>query len=387
MTFSSNRSHPVSVPAVRRASVARATESLESRTLFAVAFQEIAYFNVAKRPDDLVAVDLNNDGRPDVVTVSQLKDRVSILINQPDGSLITKDNRELSNPRSVTAADLDGDGNQDLILTTAKSGGNNERGVSVFRGNGDGTFDPREPYDLENASRAIVAQDVNNDGRPDVIVASNEKIAVFINNGDGTLARNVKYKGFDSRIADIIIADVNNDAAPDLLAATPKRSGVSIVFGNPAALGTFTEPPVVAFGGRDVIAVSAGDFNADGNVDLAVANTGFRNSGLNVLIGHGDGTFEPRNPYATRNFSETVVVADFTGDGLADIMIGSAVERFQFFTGDGTANFTLTDEIIGGGSKQRGVDWTVAADFNVDGKTDLASIVYRRSKVSVRLSV
>lgn len=366
------------------------SEPLERRTLFAVAFQDIAYYTVSKHPEWMAVGDMNNDGRPDIVTVSQVKDRISLLANQPDNSFVNSTNRDLSNPRSIAIADLDGDGNQDLIATNGGKGSSKE-GLSIFMGNGDGTFQDRVRYDLENASRAIVAQDVNGDGKPDVVVAANEKLAVFLNNGDGTLMRIAKYKGFESRIAEIIVADVNNDSAPDLLAATPKQDGVSILFGNLASpgvpAGTFNDPPVVVFGGRDVIAVQAADFNDDGKVDLAVANSGFRVSGLNVLIGHGDGTFEPRNPYKTDDFSESVQVADFTGDGKLDIMIGSAVGPYQFFTGDGTANFTLTDQVIGGASKQRGVDRTVTADFNLDGKIDLASIVYRRSRVGVRLSV
>jgi hypothetical protein len=366
---------------------ASAAEPLESRTLFAVAFQPIAYYTVSKRPEWVAVADLNNDGRPDMVTTSLVKDRISLLINQPDGSFVNTENLQFANPRSVAAADLDGDGNQDLIFSTTRQGEDRAGGVSVLRGNGDGTFQPRERYQLDNASRAIVAADVNGDARPDVVIASNEKIAVLLNNGDGTLARNVKYKGFESRISEVVVADVNNDAAPDLIAATPRRSGVSILLNNAAAPGTFAEPPVVVFAGRDAIAVQAGDFNGDGNVDLAVANSGFRVSGLNVLIGRGDATFDPRNPYATKNFSETVQVADFTGDGILDVMVGSAVGPYQFFTGDGTANFTGTDELVGGGSRERGVDRTVSADFNLDGKVDLASIVYRRSRVAVRLSV
>jgi hypothetical protein len=383
MTFPSIRSKIL--PAV-----SNVPEALEGRTLFTVAFQDIGYYNVSKHPDWMAVGDMNNDGRPDIVTVSQVKDRISLLANQPDGSFVNSTNRDLSNPRSVAVADLNGDGNQDIIATNGGKGSSKE-GLSVFLGNGDGTFQDRIRYDLENASRAIVAQDVNGDGKPDVVVAANEKLAVFLNTGDGTLTRIDKYKGFDSRISEIIVADVNNDSAPDLLAATPKRSGVSILLGNLSApgvpAGTFTDPPIVAFGGRDVIAVQAADFNGDGNIDLALANTGFRISGLNILIGHGDTTFEPRNPYKTDDFSESIQVADFTGDGKLDVVVGSAVGQYQFFTGDGTANFTLTDEVVGGASKQRGVDRTVTADFNLDGKVDLASIVYRRSRVGVRLSV
>ena len=242
MTFSSIRSEIaafLSCDEPQRVAEAP-VQSLEPRTLFAVAFQPIAYYTVSKRPEWEAVADLNNDGRPDMVTTSQLKDRISLLINQPDGSFVNTDNVRFDNARPVSAADFDGDGNQDLVLSTRRRGKDTSGGISVIRGNGDGTFQARERYDLDNASRAIVAQDVNGDGKPDVVVASNEKIAVLLNNGDGTLARNVKYKGFESRIAEITVADVNNDAMADLIAATPKRSGVSILLGSPSAPGTFS---------------------------------------------------------------------------------------------------------------------------------------------------
>ncbi len=394
MTRSSNQpeiASPVVSPRLspRASHVPAAAESLESRTLFAVAFQPIAYYTVSRKPESLAVGDFNNDTRPDMVSSSLLKDRISLLINQVDGSFVNTDNLDIDNPRAVATGDFNGDGNIDLVYTASRDSGNKDGGVNIRLGNGDGTFQSRLRYKLDNAGRAITVADLNGDGKPDLVVSANEKLAVFLNNGDGTLADRVKYKGLESKTTEILAADVNNDGAPDLLAATP-RTGVSVLFGQLSGglpTGAFSTKPTVIFPGRNAISLNVADFNGDGNLDLAVGNSDFRVSGLNVVLGHGDGTFEPRNPYPTKNFIQTARVGDFTGDGIDDIAVGSAVGPYQFFTGDGTGNFTLTDELKGGASLDRGVSKTVTADFNLDGKLDLASLIYRRSRVAVRLSV
>jgi hypothetical protein len=184
-------------PSARAASAAMAPESLELRTLFAVAFQPIAYYTVSKKPESLAVGDFNNDGRPDMVTASQVKDRISLLINQVDGSFVNTDNLDVDNPRTVATGDFNSDGNIDMVFTASQGSSNDEGGVNIRFGNGDGTFQNRVRYKLDNAGRAITVADLNGDTKPDLIISANEKLAVLLN-VNGTFPDRVKYKGLNS---------------------------------------------------------------------------------------------------------------------------------------------------------------------------------------------
>ncbi len=223
------------------------------------------------------------------------------------------------NPTAVALADFNGDGKLDLAATTART---STGAVAILLGNGDGTLGPPTTYPVSRDPSAIVAGDFNNDGYPDLAVVDDDGIQILLNNGDGTFRAGSTISG--SWSANIVVADFNNDGNLDLaVSLSDYENSVTVLIGN--GDGTF-QSGVSSPAGSLVMGVAVGDFNRDGKPDLAVANYSNGTSGTNqlsILIGKGDGTFLPPARYPTPGLSYWVAVADFNHDGKTDVAISN----------------------------------------------------------------
>ncbi len=167
-------------------------------------------------------------------------------------------------------------------------------------------------------------------------------------------------------------ADFNGDGRADLAVAnsgvaSPGTTGVSVLLGN--GDGSFAAATNLT-AGTNPISVTAGDFNADGKIDLAVAN--LNSSDVSVFIGKGDATFQPAVNYATTPNQKPlfVTVGDFNGDGLPDLVAMYQMGGLTILTGTGAGTFSPgVDTSAGVGGRKR----AVLGDFNGDGKTDVAT--------------
>ena len=112
--------------------------------------------------------------------------------------------------------------------------------------------------------------------------------------------------------------DFNGDGRPDLAVANYGSNDVSVLLGN--GDGTF-QPQVTYAVGSSPVALVAGDFNGDGRPDLAVANYGAND--VSVLLGNGDGTFQPQVTYAVGSSPTALVAGDFNGDGRTDLAVAN----------------------------------------------------------------
>jgi len=150
-----------------------------------------------------------------------------------------------------------------------------------------------------------------------------------------------------------------------------------------AVQGSGFAATAVAPTGINPYGVAVGDFNGDGNADLAVANHG--SNTVTILLGNGKGVFSPPpgSPPATGNLPTWVVVSDFNGDGKADLAVvnnlGSANVSILLGNGDGT--------FAPAASPATGTNPYSAAvgDFNGDGKADLAVANFSSNTVSILL--
>lgn len=294
---------------------------------------------VAGVPAALAVGDLNADGRGDVVVANGTGTKVvSVLLNDGTGGFDRADYATGSSPQGVAVADLDGDGRPDVV-----SANSSVRTVSVLRNLGGGTFAPKADYPTGPLPTAVAAGDVNGDGRADLVTGNGgaATVSVLLNRGNGTFrARtDVATGGAPNSVA---LADFDGDGRLDVATASPRSPrgrGVSVLLGR--GDGTFRPRRDYAVSG-DASRVVAGDVNGDGRPDLALSDTGK----LAVMLDRGDGTFEPPLWFG---YADSVAAADFNLDGRLDL--------------------------AGAWVNDRNGGWSVSAHLNAPGLCDVQNVL------------
>jgi hypothetical protein len=364
-------------------------------------------------PSPLAIADVNNDGKLDVAEVGVgTASSVSLMLGNGDGTFQTPSSISsgLSFAELVTIADVNGDGNADLIVSGCNSG---SCYVSVLLGNGDGTFKTPEVFGIGTVPVSGVA-DVNGDGKPDLLVLNActgqppcsglGSVGVLLGKGDGTFAPVVTSSTGARGSSRFVVADLNGDGKADIVVGNGCGSSCS-TFDQDHELtvliskgdGTFQAPVAYATGNYITDALTLADLNGDGKLDLAVVSNcpsipcGSGNNPVSVLLGNGDGTFQTATSYDGGGWPLFYIVAtDANGDGKSDLVmsgfcnnsVGCGSTSAALFTlqgnGDGTFEPAAILEIVGayGGPEPLSV-----ADLSDDGKPDLM-VVHGCSSVS-----
>lgn len=297
----------------------------------------------------VLAVDVNGDGKPDLVLLITFSISVSVMLGNGDGTFQPPVSYSFggSDPDSVAVADVNGDGKPDIVVADFFGVNSGQSSLMVLLGNGDGTFQPAVPYYAGgDAASAVVIADVNGDGKPDLVdlnscqtyncyPTSDGVIGVLLGNGDGTFQPAVTYDsggpgGPWTQLTPLAVADVNHDGKPDLVIANAGAGGyaLAVLLGN----GDGTFQPAVTYDSAGAIpdAIAIVDVNSDGKPDLLAVNNcttllnGFYCSGegsLAVLLGNGDGTFQPALTFDPLGPSTVgIAVADLNGDGKPEVV-------------------------------------------------------------------
>jgi hypothetical protein len=272
---------------------------------------------------------LNGDGKLDLVVANETGNDVSVLLGNGDGTFLPTTNYgTVDRPEHVAVADLNMDGKPDLAV--ASFGGM----VFVLSGNGDGTFQPPAGYATGLASTSVTTGDFNKDGKPDLAVANQDSgnLSILLNSGAGTFSTAVNYSTAPYPVS-ITSGDFNRDGNLDLVTSDigPYSNGyilgdgfISVLLGN----GNGTFQAAVNYGvGNVPHSVVAGDFNADGLVDLVVANA--YSQTVSILVSNGDGTFASAINFSTGDPSTpfSVALGDFNGDGKPDVATANFVDN------------------------------------------------------------
>jgi hypothetical protein len=326
-------------------------------------------------PMSVVIGDLNSDGNADLATANYWNAKISVFINNSDGTFATHvDYTAGTYPESIAIGDVSGDGKADLAV--ANYGSNR---VSVFINNGDGTFAAKADYVTGTGPISVAIGDVSGDGKADLAVTNygSTSVSVFINNGSGTFAAKVDYTT-GSGPRSVAIGDLSGDGRADLATANNASNNASIFINNGS--GTFAAKVDYPLGGS-ARSIAIGDLDGDGDADLTTAN--FSTPTASVLMNNGSGTFATKVDYTTGSSPTSVAVGDLDGDGDADLAVAN----------DGT---TLVSVFLnnGNGTFAAKVDYTTAAspqsvaigDLNNDGKRDLVSANWSSDKVSVLIN-
>ncbi len=265
-------------------------------------------------------------------------------------------------PDSIAAGDFNRDGKLDLVVANYSS-----TAVSVLLGNGNGTFQPKVDFAVDYGAGSVAVGDFNHDGKLDLVVttqsgAFGSALGVLMGNGDGSFQPYVDYPTAYGPYS-VAVADFNGDGNADLATANYAVPGlsVSVLLGN----GDGSFQPHVDYGTGGSRSIVTSDFNADGKPDLASADT-FGNT-VSIYLGNGDGTFQSPVAYASGSKPDTVAVGDFNRDGKPDLATANEVSTFSILLGNGDGTFQPPVEYptLYGQSLAVG-------DFNGDHKDDLA---------------
>jgi hypothetical protein len=223
-------------------------------------------------------------------------------------------------PIFVTTGDFNGDGKLDLASANNLSVGDNT--VSVLLGNGDGSFQPTKDAKkvVPVPSSSVTTGDFNGDGKLDLATAnpigvSAHTVGVLLGFGDGSFQPTKEF-ATGTKPSSVTTGDFNGDGKLDLATANADGDNVSVLLGN--GDGSF-QPKKDFMTGSFPLSVTAADFNGDGKLDLASANSGDNTNTLSVLLGNGDGSFQPKSDFATGSYPISVTTGDFNGDGKPDL--------------------------------------------------------------------
>jgi FG-GAP-like repeat len=272
----------------------------------------------------IVASDLNGDGRPDLLWAPDDPPYPYVYaLNNGDGSFgpIVKRNIQTCGTGDATTADVDNDGDQDVLVANNRSGPSEfceqvSRTVRVARNNGDGTFQPDYGVEVFPGPQMAIGADLNRDGRTDLI-ASSSQVSVALGTGGGQFAPHVVY---DARGTELMSADPDGDGDIDILTADGSTATAYVLRNDgTGALSQITPYPGEQIPGMaNGFAIALADLDGDQRLDLIVANP----TGNNVAVhrGRGDGTFDQvQIRFGTHGCLTDVNVADYNGDGRPDL--------------------------------------------------------------------
>jgi hypothetical protein len=331
-------------------------------------------YGTGPSPTALVVADFNGDKRLDLAVVNANAGTISILLGNGDGTFQGRVDYPVGeSPVGIVAADFDSDGNIDLATVSV-----NDSAVAILRGNGDGTFEGQALLLVPSGPTLLAGGDVNGDGKIDLITSntsfSGGTITVLVSNGDGTF-RQVESQG-SALASAIAVGDFNSDGKLDaVIAGDTFDLYVSLGNGD----GSFHNPVAIPNAPQvsDVQTLLVGDFNHDRKLDIAIP-------GLWALLGNGDGTF--RDPILSLADTNSMAVVDVNGYGEANLATIASFETLAVLVGNGDGSF-MNMKSIALAATPYSPGAGVAADFNGDGKLDLAIAEsnYPNGQVSVEL--
>jgi uncharacterized repeat protein (TIGR01451 family) len=383
--------------------------SILNNSASAYPFTEAREYKVLDDPRHAIEGDFNGDGDLDVAIVNFRTSYISVAINNGDATFKDAVNYPSGGigPLSIAAINYDGDADMDLAVVNYNSGD-----IRLHINNGAGVFslDP-VTYLAGTRPSSIVADDFNGDTNTDLAVtnAGSDNVSILLGDGAGGFAAASNYDcPPGSEPLQVISADFNNDTNKDLAIVNVGRSShintLSIHFG--VGDGSFLGLPSLCQGGtrdglscnknngdadctgggqciitkpifipgREIVSVTAGDFDNDTDLDLALIGHLWqpRQTGLRILENDGLGNFNfTLNNYSLSERSASIVAGDFNNDGDLDVAVTDFTDNtVSMLPGNGDLTFLGAQNFNVG----NGPIYLLTADFDGDTKKDIISL-------------
>lgn len=315
-----------------------------------------AIANLPYIPFGVVSGDFSGNGTLDIAVSGGA---LSTLRGKGDGTFLKPVLYSYPLGIPIAVGDFNGDGKLDLVVTGALGdGGPSGNTVNVLLGNGDGTFQAPLVSPTTEFPTFVAVGDFNHDGKLDVVIVDPPYISVLLGSGNGTFQAPIDNDSFPGPES-LAVADFNNDGRLDV--AAEGYSGGSMNMGvllgdgdgtlQPALLNPLNEHPY---------AIGTGNFNTDGNADVAVSDA----AGVAIFLGKGNGRFVHGASYRTPIRGGNVVVEDFNGDGNLDLLLGGMI--LLLGNGNGTFQPAQAFPVDANGF--------AVGDFNGDHKPDVVAL-------------
>jgi len=346
--------------------------------------------------------DLNNDGRPDIITVNGISNTVSIYINTtaPGGTVPSygpkQDIPGFNNPVIVTVNDFNMDGKEDILVISKNNGYLTMLNNTTMAGSGSFTYNFQNFASIPYAY-AVAVGDINQDGKPDMVMtASDGGLYTFINlTTPGSGAVNFTYggSGAGGLCYSVALADLNGDGKLDVLTASYTANTVN-TFLNSTAQGYsgysyygMQSFPVSNF----PHSITAADINGDGRPDIVTCNdntlTVFLNAGP---LGASYISLGPRTefPVGSGIATNTLLASEINGDGLVDLAfankLANKVSVFQNTTvlGSASPGFAAPQDFSAGPNPVS----LISGDVNQDNRPDLFTVNSGNNTISVLIN-
>jgi hypothetical protein len=336
--------------------------------------------SVGAGPGSIAFADVNHDGKLDIVVANMADGTLSVLLSDGKGHFTSAVGSPFAcgkSPNDIAIADLNGDGNLDLLVANTET-----PYLTILLGDGKGGFapSPHSPFDTRSYPHVhgVAVGDFNGDRKLDAVTDDwgHNQILMFLGDGKGNLILPGKaFKTGKRPYQRLRSADFNKDGKPDVVTTDLDENAVSILLGD--GRGGLHDAPGSPFpAGKAPWAVAIDDMNHDGNLDLVVVPYAPdvpdpKDIGVTVLLGDGKGGFRkmPGSPFSLAGCEgpDRVATGDMNGDGLRDIVVTCGQNNnLMLYLGSRDGGFKIATRNV-----QTGWAGVAVADLEGRGKDDI----------------
>ncbi|MBT8380041.1 MAG: VCBS repeat-containing protein, partial [Ignavibacteria bacterium] len=356
------------------------------------------HYPVAGLPWAIETGDFNKDGYLDFVTASRLERSITLRLGNGDGTFQDSINFAVGiSPRSLIPGDFNEDTNLDVAVANLLS-----NDVTILFGDGNGDFPNTITYPLGDKPRSIITVDFNLDNHLDLAIANRDdnSISILLGVGDGSFIDTITLNTTSElNPRQVCSGDLNNDNILDLVLIHDEQMGASVgqKYGVLLGRGDGTFDPITVYvinagnGFPEAVSLTLGNFNADQNLDMVISLNNSQEDEIVSFTGNGDGTFTLLDVITVGNAPFHIINYDLNRDGFPDIIVSNTGNsRITIHTNRGDATFrneipggSLFDYLNGTFRVGSGPRWITTADLNNDQKVDLLASNEQSNDVSV----